>query len=77
VQWNRLGPDLVVFTLAIGLAGSTLIFAVGLLYEVIDHMSITEVPPNSSQILTLIFGGTIGIVGTYVGYRQSHPDENP
>ena len=69
-RWH-LGPDLIVFVLAIALCVSTIIFAIALLYEVVDHASISEVPPNSSNVLIAIFSGIIGIIGSYVGYNQA------
>jgi len=59
----------IVFVLAIGLTFSTMIFASALMFEVIDHQRISEVPPNSSQVLIAIFSGIIGIVGSFIGYN--------
>lgn len=71
-------PEWIVFVLAIALAGATLVFAGAVLFEVIDHERISEVPPNSSQVLTAIFSGIIGIVGSFVGYNVGrHPDPPP
>ena len=66
----------IVFILALALAISTVVFAVTVTVEVIDHQYISEVPPNSSQVLVAIFSGIIGIVGSYVGYRHGREDSN-
>lgn len=61
--------------LALALGGSTFLFAVTVLVEIIDNKhpgALTEVPPNTSQVLTAIFSGIIGIIGSYVGYRQAN-----
>ncbi|MCL2393257.1 MAG: hypothetical protein FWC87_01110 [Acidimicrobiaceae bacterium] len=68
----RQTPDLVVIILAAALGIAVVIFAVAIFYEVADHHSISEVPANSSQVLTLIFGGIIAILGNYEGSRSAH-----
>ena len=68
----RPNADWIVYVLALALGISTLVFAFALLYEVVDHQRISEVPPNSSQVLTVIFSGVIGIIGSYVGFREGH-----
>jgi len=65
-----------VVILAVALGASTIVFAIALLYEVVDHASISEVPPNSSQVLIAIYSGIIGIIGSYVGYRTGHHDDS-
>ena len=64
--------DWIVFVLALALSFATIIFAIALLFEVVDHQRISEVPPNASTVLTAIFSGVIGIVGSYVGFREGH-----
>lgn len=61
---------LIVFVLALALAICAVMATATVLVEVLDHESISEIPPNSSTVLTAIFGGMIGIVGGFVGYRQ-------
>lgn len=52
-----------------------LIFSATILYEVIDHEFISELPPNALQFLIGIFGGALGIIGAYVGYSAAKPEE--
>lgn len=69
---KRFDPSagLIVFVLALALGGAALLFAITVLVEVLDHEKISEVPPNASTVLTGIFGGVIGIIGGFVGYRK-------
>jgi len=79
VKHFRPSVDWIVFILTLGLVASLLIYAAGVLYEVVAGHRLSEVPPNSSQILTVIFSGLIGIVGSYVGYSEAsdrHDDGN-
>jgi hypothetical protein len=68
---NLNGADLVALILALALSVALLIYSSGVLYEVVENQAITEIPPNSSQVLTLIFGGILGLLGSYVGFREA------
>ena len=76
-RWPEPSAGLVVFVLALALAIATVVFAVTVTIEVVDHEFISEVPPNSSQVLIAIFSGIIGIIGSYVGYRHGRNEKRP
>lgn len=64
----RDGKDLVAVILAIGIATALNIIIIAVLYDAIasKHGGLSE---NATQILTGAFGGILGILGSYIGYR--------
>lgn len=64
----------IVFVLAISIGLTMTIFSATILYEVADHHFISELPPNALQFLIGVFGGTIGIIGAYVGYSSGREE---
>ena len=65
----------IVLILSIGISLTMLIFAFTILYEVIDHKFISELPPNALQFLIGVFGGSLGIIGSYVGYSAGKAEQ--
>jgi len=71
----------IVLILACSIGVTMLIFSITILWEVVDHQFISELPPNALQFLIGVFGGALGIIGAYVGYSASqesngaNPDE--
>jgi len=65
------GRTIVVVILAIGLATAVNLITFATLYIAVFHVS--DVPQglseNATQILTGAFGGIIGVLGSYIGYR--------
>lgn len=59
----------VAIILAIGLVGAFFVLTIAILWA-----SITQDPSrlseNATQILSAVFGGIIGILGSYLGYRS-------
>jgi hypothetical protein len=60
--------DLVALVLAIGLSLAILLLMTGVLWDALrsDTPGISE---NSTQIISTSFGGIIGILGSYLGYK--------
>jgi hypothetical protein len=71
---KRDGRDVVALILAVGLATALNVIALGLVWvgvansgHVFPLQGAGGIPENSTQILTLVFGGIIGVLGGYVG----------
>jgi hypothetical protein len=62
------GHSLVAVILAIGLATAINFITVAVLYDAIfsEGPGLSE---NATQIITTAFGGIIGVLGSYIGYR--------
>jgi Na+-driven multidrug efflux pump len=67
------GRDLVMFALALGLLVAIDSITVGILWDAIASKG-PGISDNAAQILTTAFGGIIGVLGSYVGYRQGAAD---
>jgi len=61
----------IALAIALGLAVNVVTFAV--LYDAIrspdEGVSLTE---NATQLLTTAFGGIIGVLGSYIGFRAAN-----
>jgi|SRR5215472_13683133 len=79
--------DRVVLVLAIGLSLAVLFVTAGVLYDAIFSEG-PGLSDNATQLLTTAFGGMIGVLGSYIGFRaangasessgqQSGTDPNP
>src|SRR5215472_3327644 len=62
--------DRVVLVLAIGLSLAVLFVTAGVLYDAIFSEG-PGLSDNATQVLTAAFGGIIGVLGSYVGYRAA------
>lgn len=60
--------DLVALILATGLALALNVIVGAVLYDAI-HSAGPGLSENATQILTGAFGGIVGVLGSYVGYR--------
>lgn len=68
------GKDWVALTLAIGLSTAVNCITFAVLYDAIfsDRSGLSE---NATQILVAAFGGIIGVLGGYIGYRAGERNE--
>jgi sulfite exporter TauE/SafE len=67
------GKDWVAIILAIGLATSMNIFIIGVW---VDDVKVGRpLSQQSSEVLLTVFGGIIGVLGSYVGYRAGSGTE--
>ena len=64
------GRDLVMLTLAFGLVFAVDAVTVGVLYDAIRSAG-PGLSDNATQVLTTAFGGIIGVLGSYVGYKAA------
>jgi len=62
------GKDLAALILAIGLATAVNLITFAVLYDALFSQG-PGLSENATQILTTAFGGMIGVIGSYVGYR--------
>lgn len=60
----------VAVVLAVGLATAVNLITVGVLYDAIFSEG-PGLSSNATQILTTVFGGIVGILGSYIGYRAA------
>jgi len=71
------GKDYAALILAVGLATAINLITAAVLYDAIfsEGPGLSE---NATQILTTAFGGIIGVLGSYVGYRAGQQQQpNP
>lgn len=62
------GKDWVAIILAIGLSVGVNCLTIGVLYDAIVS-SQSGLSENATQILVASFGGMIGVLGSYIGYK--------
>jgi hypothetical protein len=62
------GRDWTALVLAIGLVTAINAVTIGVLYDAIIS-SESGLSENATQILTTAFGGIVGVVGAYLGFR--------
>jgi sulfite exporter TauE/SafE len=67
-QHRMIGRDWVVFLLALGLATALNLITAGVLYDAIFSKG-PGLSDNATQILTTAFGGIIGVLGSYLGFK--------
>jgi H+/Cl- antiporter ClcA len=66
----RINVDVVAFTLAISLGLGVILIMVAVLIQVLEHQEpVQTLGENTTQVLTAIIGGLIGVLGGYVGAR--------
>jgi len=75
------GRDAVALVLTIGIATAVNLITFAVLYDAIFSKG-PGLSDNATQILTTAFGGIIGVLGSYVGFRagqesSNRPDEPP
>lgn len=68
------GKDWVAIILAIGIATALNAITFGVLYDAI-FSSDSGISENATQILIASFGGIIGVLGGYIGYRAGTRNE--
>lgn len=68
------GKDWVALTLAIGISTAVNVITFAVLYDAImsEGPGLSE---NATQVLVAAFGGMIGVIGSYVGYRAGSIDQ--
>jgi len=66
---HRINVDMVVLILAIVLGLSVILIMITVLVQVIDHETPQSLGENTTQIITAVTGGLIGVLGGYVGAR--------
>lgn len=68
------GKDWVALVLTIGLCTATNILVIAVLYDAVfsEGPGLSE---NATQILVAVFGGMIGVIGSYIGYRAGSIDQ--
>jgi hypothetical protein len=74
--------DIVAVILAIGLAVAVVMLMAGVLWDAL-HSDSPGISENATQLITMAFGGIIGILGSFLGYKAgtntkgSADDEHP
>jgi hypothetical protein len=66
------GKDHMAFALAIGLSLAVLALTIGVVYDAIEDPSFAGLSENAAQVITGAFGGIIGILGAYLGFRAGN-----
>ena len=70
-----LGLLAVVLGVSLGVAVWTITAAV--LWDAIVHPEQSGLSDNATQVLTAAFGGIIGVLGSFVGFRARRDGEGP
>jgi hypothetical protein len=70
------GRDRVVLVLAVGLVLAIGLVTAGVLYDAIFSEG-PGLSDNATQLLTTAFGGMIGVLGSYVGFRAGAAAAEP
>ena len=68
------GKDWVALVLAVGLASAVNMLTFGVLYDAIFSRE-SGLSENATQILVAAFGGIIGVLGGYIGYRAGERNQ--
>ena len=63
--------DVVALTLAVGICTAVNAITAAILWAALFHKSDVNggISDNATQVLTAAFGGIIGILGSYIGFR--------
>jgi hypothetical protein len=70
---RRPTADLIALILAGGLSLSIVALVIGVVWAAIQNGSTAStLSDNESQVLTVAFSGTIGVLGAWVGYRAGN-----
>jgi len=70
---KRVNVDVVALVLALSLFAAVLMIGTSVIVNVVSHKNPTPtLSENTSQVMTALFGGIIGILGSYVGARLRH-----
>lgn len=73
----RPGPDLVATILALALVVAVLVFGIAIIVNVVlDEVPVTTLGENTTQVLSGLLGGIIGVLGSYLGRHGKHEDHN-
>jgi hypothetical protein len=65
---GRRGVEIVAVVLAVGIVSAINFVTIAVLYDAIRSQG-PGLSDNATQILTTAFGGIIGLLGAFVGYR--------
>lgn len=63
------GKNMVAIILAVGIATAVNAITFGVLYDAIVNPGDAGLSENGTTVLTTAFGGIIGVLGSYVGFR--------
>jgi len=62
------GKDWVAMTLAVGIATAVNAITVAVLWDAV-HSAGPGLSDNATQVMVAAFGGIIGVLGSYIGFR--------
>lgn len=68
------GKDWVALVLTVGLCSGVNFITIGVLIDAIRNES-PGLSENATQILVAAFGGMVGVIGSYIGYRAGTIDQ--
>jgi hypothetical protein len=75
---NPTGVDLVALILALTLAMGVLLITATSIINVTTHQVPTQaLGENTTQILTSVLGGIVGVLGGYVGFKTRPKNDEP
>jgi Na+-transporting NADH:ubiquinone oxidoreductase subunit NqrC len=67
------GRELVALVLAVGLAAGIVIICGAVAINAVQHQE--PLSDNATQVLTAAFGGIVGVLGAYLGFRAGERAE--
>ena len=67
---NGSARSVVAIVLAAGLSVAVICITVAILWEAVFSTGSAGISENATQILTTAFGGIIGVLGSYIGFKS-------
>ena len=61
------GRELVAWTLALGLTLGVILICGAVFINAVQHQE--PLSDNATQVITAVFGGIIGVIGSYLGFK--------
>lgn len=70
-----IGPDLVATILALAILLSILFIGIAIIVSInATHNPVSTLGENTTQVLTGLYGGIIGVLGSYLGHRRKQKE---
>jgi len=65
----------VALTLAIGISTAVNLLTIAVLWDALTNPEASGLSENATQVLTTAFGGMIGVLGAYLGFKAGRAQQ--